>query len=283
MESLLAETIICKLCGWEYGFLSGGIGVFEDHKLLELLKATNAILCEKVWINTGVLKASQIEFFKPHIKGVIGTVEVLDPSLHARICPSKPISAVEAMFEAARKAGVDVGMTLIVGLGETISDFELLKGFITHHNIKKIHIYGLNPQKGTIFEKTLAPTPEYQAEWIAKTRIAFPKIDIQCGIWLDRVSRVSLLLKAGANSISKFPAIRHFGGKEAMEIENQARLAGRVFRGTLTKTAFPSSEGLLEKVPKEYRKQVESKLSRYLAKMAKARICPAPEDLSLPF
>ena len=66
----------------------------------------------------------------------------------------------------------------VIGTYST-EDFELLKDFVIRHNIDKIHFYSLNPQKGTVFEKSKHITKEYHAEWIAKTRIAFPKLDIQ--------------------------------------------------------------------------------------------------------
>ena len=133
--SLLAETIITKKLGWDYGFLSGGIGVFSDEKIVELLEKTNKIMQEKIWINIGVLSKKQMILFKPYIKGVVGTIEVLDPALHKKICPSKPIEPAEKMFEQAKELGLERAMTMIVGLGETINDFELLKKFISKHGI----------------------------------------------------------------------------------------------------------------------------------------------------
>lgn len=270
-ESLLAETIIIKKAGWDYGFLSGGVGVFSNEKLVELLKLTNKIFGEKVWVNIGVLNKEELMLLKPYIKGVVGTVEVLDPKLHQDICPSKPIEKVEEMFEIADSLGISCGMTLIVGLGETINDFDLLCKFINKNNICKIHIYGLNPQKGTIFENKMPPSAKYQAEWIARTRIEFPKIDIQCGIWKDRIDRVSLLLRAGANSISKYPAIKLFGSSNAKELEKQADLADRTFCGTLSKYDYLGCEGLINEldVDSELKEKIKDKLESYLALMGK--------------
>ena len=76
---------------------------------------------------------------------------------------------------------------------------------------------------------------------------------------------MALLLEAGANSISKFPAIRHFGGPFALEIERQAALAGRVFRGSLSEPAFESQEQLLELIDTEKKEKVREKLERYKA------------------
>lgn len=271
--SLLAETILTKELGWDYGFLSGGIGVFDDDKILELLELTTKIMKEKVWINIGILNEQQLKKFKPYIKGVVGTIEVLDPKLHKEICPSKPIKPVVEMFKKSSMLGLKNAMTLITGLGETISDFKLLEKFIKENNIQKIHIYGLNPQKGTIFENNPGPSAEYQAEWIARTRIAFPQIDIQAGIWTNRTDRVALLLKAGANSISKFPALKLFGTKPCQEIEQQAKMAGRKFRGTLTKLPNINWNKKVERLNlnEELELQTKKKLAEYLKGMQKEK------------
>ena len=270
--SLLAETIITKKLEWDYGFLSGGIGVFSDAKILDLLKKTNEVIEEKVWVNISILSKRQMELFKPYIKGVVGTIEVLDPVLHKKICPSKPIAPVEKMFDTAKELGLERAMTLIAGLGETIDDFELLKKFIAKHGITKIHIYGLNPQKGTVFEDATPPTAEYQAEWVMKTREAFPDIDIQAGIWLDRADYVAALLRAGANSISKFPALKAFGSKEAKEIELQAKLAGRRFVGTLIKMPRVDWDKEVDKLDSQIfnadlKMNIKQKLREYLKSM----------------
>jgi biotin synthase-like enzyme len=160
-------------------------------------------------------------------------------------------------------------MTLIVGLGETIDDFELLKKFITKHGVVKIHIYGLNPQKGTMFENTEPPSVEYQAGWVRKTREAFPDIDIQAGIWLGRAGYVAELLRAGANSISKFPALKAFGSKQAKEIEKQAKLAGRKFVGTLTKLPKIDWDKEIDKLvlDDDLKDKTRKKLNDYLRRM----------------
>jgi biotin synthase-like enzyme len=269
--SLLAETIILKAHKWDYGFLSGGIRVFPDEKIFDLLKKTDEIIKEKIWINIGILNKKQLIKFAPFIKGVVGTIETIDPKLHKEICPSKSIEDVESMFEICKELDIDRGITFIVGLGETIKDFKKLKDFISKWDVKKIHIYGLNPHKGTIYEDTLPPTAEYQAKWISKTREAFPDIDIQMGIWIDRVERISTLLKAGANSISKFPATRYFGTIKAKEIEEQAKLANRKFVGTLTKVREKYCYQILDKLNfnKKLKEEIKVKLEQYLKKFKK--------------
>lgn len=232
--SILAETFLCKRLGWEFGFFSGGVQAYNAQKVYDILKKINIILMERVWINIGALPKSVLEQYKPYIKGVVGSIETVNEEVHNKACPSKPMLPYFRMFESAGEIGLETAMTIILGLGETKDDFPKIVDIIKKYNISKIHFYGLNPHKGTLYENAEPPSAEYQAWWIAKTRIEFPKLDIQCGIWLDRTDRIFLLLKAGANSISKFPAIKYFGTKPAISIEEHARDAGRRFLGTLS-------------------------------------------------
>jgi biotin synthase-like enzyme len=273
VESLLAEAILCKKLGWDIGFLSGGCNAYTLEGFNDLLSKLHEVLGEKIWINVGVVSKDNLKRFSPYIKGVVGSVETINLKIHDKVCPSKPIKPIEKMFDDAEELKIAKAMTIILGLGETIDDFGLLKSFIKRHNITKIHFYGLNPQKGTIFEKSKPPSDEYQAEWIARTRIEFPKIDIQCGIWEDRVDRVGLLLKAGANSVSKFPALRKFNSKPAKEIESQAKSAGRKFTGTLTKLPAIDIDKEVDILDLDdiLKKKVKEKLKRYINKMKKNR------------
>ena len=270
-SSLLAETLLCRECGWIFGFLAGGVNVFSDEKVYDLLEKINAILGYKVWINIGNLNAEQMRTFKPFIRGVIGTIEVMDDELHGKVCPSKPKSAVESMFQDARHEGLERGMTLIVGLGEPEEDIEKASAFIERHGVTKVHLYGLNPQKCTVFEDVSPPSAEYQARWIAQLRIRHPEIDIECGIWKDRVDRVGLLLEAGANSVSKFPILRSFGTPEAHEIESQTKDAGRRFKGTMTDLPMVDWEHKIEELPfnDSLKQEIAKRLAIYLNKMKK--------------
>ncbi len=236
--SILAETWLCKKLGWEFGFFSGGINAFNTDKIEDMLKKINIVYGEKVWINIGPVPKTILQQYAPYIKGVVGSIETVNEEVHKKACPSKPALPYFRMFDAAHELGLQNSMTFIVGLGETRVDFPLLVDTIRKYHISKIHFYGLVPHEGTLYANTPAPSAEYQAWWIAKTRIAFPTIDIQCGIWSDRVERISLLLQAGANSISKFQAIKLFATAHAKAIEEQAHLAGRTFRGSLTTVPF---------------------------------------------
>ncbi len=274
VESILAEFILAKNLGWDIGFFSGGIGVFSPKEIEFLLKSIHEILGERIWLNIGAMPKPLLQKYAPYIKGIVSSIETINPELHQIVCPSKPIEPYERMFEHATELGLQKGMTFIVGMGETKEDFILLKDFIKKHQIEKIHLYGLIPQKGTMFEDAPIPTKEEQAWWIAQLRIAFPTLDIQCGIWEDRVDRISYLLKAGANSISKFQAIKLFGTDVAKEIEHQAQIAGRSFKGTLTKLPVIDWESEVEtlSLSLELKEKVKEKLKNYLKSMRKNRI-----------
>ena len=62
----------------------------------------------------------------------------------------------------------------------------------------------------------------------------FPKLEIIAGLTPKKPDYTSLLLKAGANTLTKFPAIRKFGSKEAYLIEKQIKDSGRKFTTSLT-------------------------------------------------
>ena len=242
-----------------------------------LLKAASEITGEKIWLSVGPVPKILLQRYLPYIKGVVGSTETINLQLHKKICPSKPLEPYEKMFVAAKELGLQRAMTFIVGLGETRDDLVLLKEFITKYDISKIHIYGLIPQKGTIHEHDPIPTAEEQAWWIAQLRIAFPILDIQCGIWEDRAERISLLLQAGANSISKFKAIKLFGTPIAHEIENEAAKAGRTFVGTLTRMPDIHWQEEIQKLTlsPELKQKITFKLEQYLKEMRKQSLDPA--------
>jgi biotin synthase-like enzyme len=269
--SILAEFVLAKHLGWDIGFFTGGIGVFSSSELEVLLKNIYTILEEKIWLSVGPLSKPVLEKYKPYIRGVVGSTETINPVLHKKVCPSKPLAPYEKMFEVAKDLGLEKAMTFIVGMGESREDFILLVEFIKKYDINKIHVYGLIPQKGTMFENSPIPTIEEQAWWIAKLRITFPRLDIQCGIWEDRIDRVSTLLDAGSNSISKFKATKLFGTSLAQEIEDQVVKSGRTFKGTLTKIPNVNWEELINslELSEQIKSEILEKLNLYLKRMAK--------------
>ena len=127
---------------------------------MKLIKKT---INEKIWINIGPIKKRDLIKFRPYIKGVVASIETINPKVHDLVCPSKPLAPYERMFVAAKELGLARAMTFIVGMGETREDFQLLKTFIEKYDIDKIHVYGLIPQEGTMFAASLPPTEEEQA------------------------------------------------------------------------------------------------------------------------
>ncbi len=271
ISSILTEAILAKELGWDIGFFTGGIGVFTPDELEFLLKSIKEITNEKIWLSIGPVSKPLLQRYQPYIKGVVGSTETINPELHKKVCPSKPLAPYERMFLDAKELNLKRAMTFIVGMGETKEDLPLLINFINKYGIDKIHVYGLIPQKNTPFENSSSPTKEDQAWWIAKIRTTFPKIDIQCGIWEDRVERTSYLLKAGANSISKFKATKLFGTDIAKDIENQAKLANRKFIGTLTKIPSVNWEEKVNSLPfnEDLKSEIKHNLTLYLDKMEK--------------
>lgn len=232
LNSILAEVYLCKKLGWKIEFLSGGYESYTKEEMLNLIKEVKKIYKDKLWLNMGVLNKEELEFYKPYIYGVTGAIETINNKLHKKLCPSKPIEPIIKMFLEADKLKLKKAITIIVGLGETEKDLPKLHSFIKKYKVNRVTFYALNPHKGTIFKQ--GPDTKYYVKWIASTRIKFSKLEIIAGTWYNRVDEVPLLLKAGANSITKFPVIKYFNSNEAREIESRAKKAGRTFNGTLT-------------------------------------------------
>lgn len=269
--SMLAETLIGRECGWQKGFLSGGIGIFDYERIGELIKSIYAITGQKLWLNIGIIPKKWLIEYAPYVEGVIGTVETVREDLRNEICPDKPLGPIRRMFKLAREQNLKCGITFITGLGETFEDFPFLEEFIEQEQVSKIHVYGLIPQKGTPFEGQDPPSVKYQAMWIAKLRIAFPKLHIQCGIWADRADYLPLLFQAGANSFSKFPALRAFGKQQAKDIESYAKQAGRTFSGTLTRIPDTDWNAEIDKLDfdAQLKSEMKEKVQSYLRRMQK--------------
>ncbi len=269
IEGILAEAFLCKKLGWGIEFISGGVESFTTEELEELLKYVNLIYGEKQWLNIGVMGKFRLEKLAPYLEGITGTVETINPEIHKIVCPSKPLKPIEAMFDSAQNLGLKKAMTIIIGLGETIQDFTLLEEFIKKHNISRITFYALNPIRGTPFEHKSGPKIEYFLEWIAKTRISFPKLEIIAGLWVSRVEYTDIILKAGANSLTKFPALKLFGSEHAKALVRNAEKE-RKFLGTLTELPYIDVSEL-DKIdlPISLREKTKARLSEYLKMIQK--------------
>ena len=161
-------------------------------------------------------------------------------------------------------------MTFIVGMGETIDDFGSLKNFIIKNNVDKVIFYALNPIKGTMFENNDGPEIDYYVEWIRKTRNEFPNIDIVAGPWVDRVDNLHLMLEAGANAITKFPAIKLFNTIHAKNIEEEIKKAGFEMEGSFTQIPDINIENIdnfdFDPILKE---KIKIKLKQYINQLNK--------------
>ncbi|MBU0536256.1 MAG: radical SAM protein [Nanoarchaeota archaeon] len=266
-ESVLAEAIISKACDWRIEFLSGGYESYSLSEIAEITKQIHNITGQKQWLNIGTLTKDEIKQFMPHIDGVCGAIECVNPKIHKKVCPSKPFEPIIRMLEDAEELGLKKAITLIIGLGETEKDIPLLIDFIRKHRIDRITFYALNPHKGTPFRK--GPEKHYYAKWIKETRKAFPRLQIIAGSWVNRLSEIHLLLEAGADAVTKFPAIQLFGSKFAKQIEDEAVKAGRKFEGTLTKIPKINIEKEIKKLNLDdsMGKRAKQKLQAYLKRM----------------
>lgn len=267
-SSVLAEVYLCKALGWKLEFLTGGYRIFPFDELVNIVKTVSELYGEKIWINLGALSNDELEELRPYVRGICGSIETVNRKLHDKICPSKPIEPYLKMFEEAK--GFEKSVAIVIGLGESEKDIKKLFELVRNYKLNKVDFYPLHLIKGTPFKK--GPDKEYYAKWIANMRIEFPKLKITAGTWVDRVDEISLLLKAGANSITKFPVIRKFNSTQAVEVERQIKLSGRRFEGTLTKMPTIDFEEVNElNLEKDLKEKLIFKLNNYLKRMEKSK------------
>lgn len=262
-ESVYAEALIAKNQGWKLEFLTGGHDMYPDEEILEISKTVSEIFGEKIWLNLGAMNEETLKKFFPCLEGIVASIETINPEIHIKVCPDKPMAPYLQMLKAAQKAGIKKSITIVLGLGETIKDYALLKEFIEKYSLDRITIYSLRPVKGTLFEK--GPSPEYVAEWIARTRIDFPKLEIVAGSAETRIAELGLLLRAGANALTKLPATKIFGTTGAKDIHEQVFLAGREFSSELIKLKSPDWKKEVGKLPvsSEMKNKILLKLEDY--------------------
>ncbi len=267
--SIFAEAIISKACGWEIEFLSGGYESFTTGELVFIAKTVSEITAKKQWLNIGTLKEEELKKFLPYIEGYVGTLECVNPEIRKKVCPSKPMQDIKNTFKACDKLNLKKAATVIIGLGESIADFNYLESFIRKNNLERITFYSLNPQQGTIYKES--PKIEYYEQWIKKTRKAFPKLHITAGAWHDKISYYPRLLKAGSDNFTKFPAIKLFNSRQASEIEAGIKIAGKQLMGTFTVTPKINIDSELNRLDIEdsLKSEIKKRVMQYLKKMKK--------------
>lgn len=230
-ESIYSEAFIAKVLNWKLEFLTGGYGIFEFDQIINIAKTISEIFGEKIWVNLGTLGKKQFEQLLPYIEGYVASVETLEPVLHKKVAPSKPMAPYDHSLKIAKELGLKTSITIVLGLGEPLEDYEYVKEYIKKYDLTRITYYALRPVMNTPYAH--GPAPEFVAKWIAKTRIDFPKIEIVVGTAETRLPEISFLLKAGANAITKIPATKIFGTSGAERIHEQVKEAGRNFTSEL--------------------------------------------------
>jgi biotin synthase-like enzyme len=232
VNSILAEAELCRRTNWKIEFLSGGYGSFSTPEIKNISQEIYRITGEPVWLNIGITK--DLEAYGEEIAGITGAVEVANPELHDKICPSKSLEDITEMLEVAGELGFQKAITIILGLGETPEDLKYLHELIEDVGIDRVTFYSLNPHKETVYENTPQPASLYYAGVVAATRIKFPKLQIITGTWIDNLANIGPLLLSGANGLTKFPLFKMFGTRYGKRVEKEVHWAGKELIGTFT-------------------------------------------------
>ena len=232
INNIYAEAEMCNRLDWNIEFLSGGYKSFTTQEIKEIATTIKDITGDGVWLNTGI--TDELDAYGSEIKGITGAVEVANPKIHERVCPSKKLSDISNMLDVAEDLGFKKAITIILGLGETLDDVDYIIDYIKDHKIDRVIFYSLNPHKETVYANSSQPASLYYAQVVAQVRLAFPNIEIICGTWIDNLANIGILILSGANGITKFPLFKMFGTKYGKRVEEEVKWAGRQLKGTFT-------------------------------------------------
>lgn len=232
INNIYAEAEMCKRLDWNIEFLSGGYESFTTQEIKEIATNIKKITGDGVWLNTGI--TDELQEYGSEIKGITGAVEVANPKIHEKVCPSKKLDDISSMLDVAGDLGFKKAITIILGLGESLDDVDYIIDYIKDHNIDRVIFYSLNPHKETIYANSSQPASLYYAQVVAQVRLAFPEIEIICGTWIDNLANIGILILSGANGITKFPLFKMFGTKYGKRVEEEVKWAGRELKGTFT-------------------------------------------------
>jgi biotin synthase-like enzyme len=272
-ESILAEIIVCNAMGWKIGYITGGLRVESVDYLKDLIEKINQITGEKVMMNFGPYAKSEIVKLKPSISGMGSAIESFDEKLHNFICPSKPLRTLMKFLENLKEENLNKLITIILGIGERKEDVEIVIEKIKEYQIEKIQLCFLKPQEMTVFDDVPPPNPDYMAWWVAKIRIACPKVEIKIALVKERVSDVSLYLKAGANCFSRFMVFNDFASDYAKELVDGCKEAGRELEGEFVNLPEIDVNKLVEELPfdQELKEKILPKAEQYYQKLKKLK------------
>lgn len=261
INNIYAEAEMCKRLGWNIEFLSGGYNSFTILEIKKIAEEIRNIMGKGVWLNTGI--TNELEEFSNEITGITGAVEIVNPKLHDKICPSKPLDQIGNMLNLAGDLGFKKAITIILGLGETLDDIDYLINYIKTYKIDRLIFYSLNPHKETIFKNSSQPASLYYAQVVSTIRLAFPKIEIICGTWVDNLANIGILILSGANGITKFPLFKMFGTKYGKRVEEEVKWTGRTLKGTFT------DEKILGKNKSNIHPDLDKFINRYIIESKK--------------
>lgn len=232
VEAILAEAEMVRRMGWNVEFLSGGYGSLSTSEIKEIAENVYEITGDPVWLNVGI--TLDLDVYGEEVVGITGAVEVANPKLHRKICPSKPIDDITKMLLQAGDLGFSKAITVILGLGETPDDLKYLFDMIEELDIDRVIFYSLNPHPETPYADWPQPASLYYAGIVAATRIRFPSIEIITGTWVDNLANIGPLILAGANGLTKFPLFKMFGTSHGRRVEEEVQWSGRELKGTFT-------------------------------------------------
>lgn len=261
IPNILAEAEMCKRLEWNIEFLSGGYKSFKNDEIKNIALNIKKITSQSVWLNTGI--TNELEIFDDEITGITGAVETANPTLHNKLCPSKPLEDISEMLDKSKSLKFKNAITIILGLGETIDDLDYLIQYIKDHKIDRVIFYSLNPHKETIFANSSAPSSLYYAQIVSTIRINFPKIEIICGTWIDNLANIGILILSGANGITKFPLFKMFGTRYGKRVEDEIKFTGRKIQGTFT------DKNKLGPEKSQYDEKLNKYIERYITESLK--------------
>ena len=264
VEAILAEAEMVRRMGWNIEFLSGGYGAFTTSEIKNIATQIHQITANPVWLNVGI--TNELATYGDEVIGITGAVEVANPELHRKICPSKPLGDINAMLTEAGELGFKKAITIILGLGETPEDLKYLWEIIDLQGIDRVIFYSLNPHPDTPYADTPQPASLYYAGVVAATRIKFPKLEIITGTWVDNLANIGPLILAGSNGITKFPLFKMFGTRYGRRVEEEVHWAGRELKGTFTDQSCLDGESpmdVLEPFLKRYIKSCLNNKTEY--------------------
>ncbi|MDR2545475.1 MAG: radical SAM protein [Methanobrevibacter sp.] len=261
VNGILAEVELCTRLGWNIEFLSAGYSSFSTEEIKNISKKIYEITKKGTWLNVGISK--DLKEYGKEIIGITGSVEVVNPELHKRICPSKPLEDISNMLTDAKDLGFKKAITIILGLGETLEDINYLTKYIKKYDIDRIIFYSLNPHKETEFGESSPPSSIYYSWVVSTIRINFPKIEIICGTWIDNLANIGILILSGANGITKFPLFKIFGTKYGKRTEEEIKWTGRELKGTFT------DKNRLGSLKSQYNPNYDKHIEKYIKESLK--------------